>query len=102
MDPPTEAFPRTLVITGALARGDIPGLCHRARQILLGSERRFPLVCDVGALAACDAVILDALAHLKLIARRHGSQMRVVGASGELAELIDLVGLSEALDVARA
>ena len=87
-----------LVITGPLTREEIPDLCRRA-LCLLREEGAGTLVCDVGALAACDAVVVDALARLKLLARRQGSEMRVRGVSDQLSELIDLAGLSEVLRV---
>jgi len=51
---------------------------------------------DVRGLAASAAEV-DALARLALRLRRCGYQLRLVGPSRELLELIDLCGLSEAL-----
>jgi STAS domain len=48
---------------------------------------------------AADAVALDALARLALVARRSGYRLVVQDASPELAGLIELAGLSEALGV---
>lgn len=88
-----------LVLTGPLCRHDIPALCHRARVLLEASRDRV-LVCDVGGLAGCDAVVVDALARLKLIARRNGSDMQVRAASRDLTELLAFVGLSDVLPIA--
>ena len=99
MDPPQRISARPLVLTGALARADIPGLCQRAHAWLEGCDGCSPLLCDVGGLVACDAVAVDALAHLQLIARRHGSELRVLQASGDLRDLISLAGLSDVLRV---
>jgi anti-anti-sigma regulatory factor len=43
--------------------------------------------------------LVDALARLKLVARRLGCSMRVCDSSVELAELLDLVGLNLDLEV---
>ena len=51
---------------------------------------------------AVDAATIDALARLALIARRHGCEPRLCHVSAELFELIELVGLSEALGVPSA
>ena len=53
---------------------------------------------DVSALAA-DLLTVDALARLELSARRHGRRLQVRDASGELRDLIELVGLNEVLRV---
>jgi hypothetical protein len=47
-----------------------------------------------------DAVALDSLARLALLARRCGYRLIVHGASADLTRLIELAGLSEALGVA--
>jgi hypothetical protein len=46
-----------------------------------------------------DGVALDSLARLALLARRCGYRLIVRGASADLAGLIELAGLSEALGV---
>jgi len=54
------------------------------------------LVIDVRD-AVADLAVVDALARLALIARRHGLRIRLCHASAELLDLIELAGLSEAL-----
>jgi hypothetical protein len=44
-----------------------------------------------------DLALVDALARLRLVARRHGCELRVADASDDLARLIVLVGLEAAL-----
>jgi anti-anti-sigma regulatory factor len=56
------------------------------------------ILCDV-AKAEPDAVTLDALARVHLTARRRGCDICVRGASGELIELLDLMGLRGVLRV---
>jgi hypothetical protein len=56
------------------------------------------IVCDVGAVPS-DAVAVDALARLQLIARRLGLEIRLRHASGELQELLAFAGLRGVLRV---
>ncbi|MFL5680990.1 MAG: STAS domain-containing protein [Chloroflexota bacterium] len=56
-----------------------------------------PLDCDVRALPHPDVCAVDALARLALVARRHGRDIRIHGASDELRSLIDLAGLGSVL-----
>jgi STAS domain len=54
------------------------------------------VLCDVRSLPA-DVAAIDLLARLQLAARRHGSELRLSGASQALRELIALCGLETAL-----
>jgi anti-anti-sigma regulatory factor len=56
------------------------------------------IVVDLSALAP-DVGTLEALARLKLDARRRGERLDLVGASTELRDLIEFAGLSEVLRV---
>ena len=51
----------------------------------------------LGGLTAPDLALVDALARLQLAARRLGWSIRVRDAGGQLAALLDLVGLAEVL-----
>ena len=64
----------------------------------MNAPRPSTIVCDVGALAP-DAVAVDALARLQLIAKREGLDLRLCHASGELQALLAFVGLSDVLRV---
>jgi STAS domain-containing protein len=44
-----------------------------------------------------DAVAVDALARLALAARRRGCRVRLVGASPELLQLVDFIGVADVL-----
>jgi anti-anti-sigma regulatory factor len=55
------------------------------------------IVVDVSALADPDELALEALARLQLAAHRLGASIRLHGACGELADLLDLAGLSDVL-----
>ena len=82
-------------IHGPIARADLPGLCDRVCALLRRSGAAVAL-CDVVAVEP-DAVTVDALARLQLAARRHGCQVRLRNASGELLELLAFVGLRDVL-----
>jgi ABC-type transporter Mla MlaB component len=82
-------------IRGPIARADLAGLYGRVCRLLEGS-RACVVYCDVEGVCA-DAVTVDALARLQLAARRHGCEIWVRGASAELRELIELMGLSDVL-----
>ena len=82
-------------IRGPIARDDLPGLCDRVCAILGGSGAHIAL-CEVRDVD-CDAVTVDALARLQLAARRSGCQVRLRGASGELLELVEFMGLTDVL-----
>jgi ABC-type transporter Mla MlaB component len=82
-------------VGGRLTRAELPGLCSRVARCLAARAPAVAL-CDVSG-AAADAVTVDALARLRLTARRHGCELRFHGASAELLALVDYVGLSDAL-----
>ncbi len=92
--PPPGPSSIGLVIGGLIARADIPGLCERVRSLLENSGAEV-IECDVGALIHPDAATVDALARMQLTARRLGRLVRLRRASGELQELLALVGLLE-------
>lgn len=82
-------------IWGPIAREDMPGLCDRVCALLSESDAAVAR-CDVGSVAV-DATTVDALARLQLAARRHGCQVRLRHASGELLELVAFMGLRDVL-----
>jgi ABC-type transporter Mla MlaB component len=63
---------------------------------VLSSAPNEVLVCETSNVQA-DAVAVDALARLALGARRHGCQVRLRGASKELRELVEFMGLESVL-----
>jgi ABC-type transporter Mla MlaB component len=85
-----------LGMNGRIDRADIPGLCERAR-VLLVDDAADQLVCDVAAIVVPDAVTVDALARLHLTARRLGRSVLVEHASAELRGLLTFMGLSDAV-----
>jgi anti-anti-sigma regulatory factor len=86
-----------MALQGSIAQEDIGPLCERAEAIL---ERRAPdlIVCDVQGVRS-DALIVDALARVQLVARRMGGRMRVLNAGPELRELLGLMGLQEVMSL---
>jgi ABC-type transporter Mla MlaB component len=89
--PQTIAF----AVHGPIARSDLPGLCDRVCA-LLGESDALVALCDVSGVEP-DAETVDALARLQLAARRHACQVRLRGASRELLDLLDFMGLSDVL-----
>jgi ABC-type transporter Mla MlaB component len=96
MDPSPRA-PRTvaLVIRGPIRLDDLSGLAERVCRILNACETKVA-VCEVDGVEP-DAVTVEALARLQLAARRLGCRVRLRGASRELLELVDLMGLTDVL-----
>jgi ABC-type transporter Mla MlaB component len=88
-----------LTIRGPLRRDDLPGLYARAcaHLAVLGPG---DVECDVTGVPA-DAVAVEALARLQLAARGNGQRVVLSGASAPLRAVIELVGLSGVLAVAR-
>lgn len=84
-----------VAIRGPLTRTDLAGLTTRLCEAIEASGAVI-VVCDVDG-AGADAVTVDALAHLQLIARRHGGELRLGRASADLRELIALLGLDDVL-----
>jgi len=91
-----ERMTITLVLRGPIARGDIPALCERVREVL---ERggAGPVIFDISDLVRPDAVTVDALARLQLTALRLGRRITLRNACGEVQDLLALVGLVELL-----
>jgi ABC-type transporter Mla MlaB component len=84
-----------LIFGGPIARDEIQDVCERARALLEGREAD-PVVCEVGALDP-DAVAIDVLARVQLVARRQGRRIELEGVSAELRQLLVFVGLVEVL-----
>ena len=93
----SSSAPQTIVfaIRGRIVRSDLPGLCRRVCALLTESGAEVA-VCDVAGIEV-DAVTVDALARLQLAARRHGCQVKLRRASGELRELVAFMGLRDVL-----
>lgn len=102
MDPMT---PKALVIAGRVTRPDVPALCAELESLLYDPEGRVrdPGVgvdCDVGGVVQVDLVLVEAIARLGLVARRAGGRrLRLRNVPPELRNLLDLVGLADAVNL---
>ena len=92
------ADPSAIVVEigGRIDRADIAALCARLRLALDASDAEL-VVFDVTALTDPDCVAVDALARVRLTARRAGRRLRLRGVSPELRALLCFVGLSDDL-----
>ncbi len=90
---PPEPAALVLVLRGRILRDDIPKLCECARA-LLENELGDVVICDVGAVISPDAVTVDALARLQLVARRVGRRVLLLHAGRDLLDLLHLMGLA--------
>ena len=73
----------------------MPALCGRLGTLLRQEEVDLAIL-DVGQ-SPPDAVTLDALARLQLVARCHDCHVRLRGASPQLLDLIAFAGLADIL-----
>jgi hypothetical protein len=97
---PPQAIPDpdTVVMTlASISRAEIPSACERLRA-LVGASDADLVVCDVGELHA-DLVAIDALARLRLEARRLGCGLRLRGSSRALEQVLAFCGLCDVLPV---
>jgi hypothetical protein len=93
-------MPRAGPPSGSVALGGSP----RAPELAAALEQA-SLALDAGCEVLCchverleaDLWALDALARVSVLARRSGCEVRLLGPSGPLLELIALAGLQEAL-----
>jgi ABC-type transporter Mla MlaB component len=88
----------TFVVRGPVRRIDLAGLCERFRESL-GNHKALLVECDVGGLDGSDLETVDALARFQLIGQQEQVQIRVRGASPELGELLELVGLLHVVEL---
>jgi ABC-type transporter Mla MlaB component len=82
-----------VAIRGPLRRSDLAGLYARACAVLAANAGAV-LLCDVIGIAV-DAVAVEALARLRLGARRHDCTVRLRNAPPELIDLVCFMGLEQ-------
>lgn len=87
-------MPAVLVVVGRVTPADVPRLCGELDDLLCGAAAT-EVICDVARLAEPDLTAVDALARLRLTARRAGCRLRLRGARQELLALLRLVGLND-------
>ncbi|MEU9100785.1 STAS domain-containing protein [Streptomyces sp. NPDC048361] len=90
---PAEPQP-VLVVPDPLTFADVPLLCERLRG-LYGAGARV-VVCDLAALSRADLAAVEAVARLRLTARRAGGRVVLRNAGAGLVALLDLAGLGPA------
>lgn len=88
---------RTLTVTipGPLRRADLPTLYERVCGLFTAHAGRL-VHCDVAGVRV-DAVTVEALAKLQLVARREGCRVVLVHASPGLRGIVALMGLTDVL-----
>ncbi|WP_433500798.1 STAS domain-containing protein [Sphaerimonospora sp. CA-214678] len=86
----------SFAIGASVTRADIPGLCAGLAELLRGRGGGV-VVCDVAGVARPGVATVEALARLRLTARRHGWTLVVTGAGPDLLELVRLLGLTDGL-----
>ncbi|MFD9632110.1 STAS domain-containing protein [Streptomyces violascens] len=87
---PAEPHP-VLVVPDPLTFADVPLLCERLRALYGGGARE--VVCDLAGLTRADLVAVEAVARLRLTARRAGGNVRMRNAGAGLVALLELAGL---------
>lgn len=85
-----------VAVGSQIAPGDLPALCAGVRSRLERSRAEM-VVIDLGAVVAPDAVTIDAMARLALVARRLGRRVQLRDAPCELEELLAFTGLGGVL-----
>jgi hypothetical protein len=87
-----------LVLDPTIGRADIGSLCARFAELVRGrAVGAGVVVCDVSAVIEASGVVVEALARLRLTARRLGADLRVHGAQPELRGLLAFTGLAGAV-----
>jgi hypothetical protein len=99
-EPDRGATTIAFTVWGPIARSDLPGLSERVCRLfqgpLISEAGGAVVVCDAAGVPA-DAVTVEALARLRLVALRHHSTVRLCRASDELLQLVAFLGLGDVL-----
>ncbi|MFI8926356.1 STAS domain-containing protein [Streptomyces sp. NPDC053474] len=82
-----------MVITGPVRKDDIPALCAEFDR--RAGPGQGPVVCDLRGVTTADLATVEAVARLRLAARRAGVGLRLRGPTPALWALLRLVGLAE-------
>jgi len=85
----------SLVIRGPLTRAGLPALTERCCAFFAANAGSV-VNCDVAGVGS-DAVTVDALARLQLVARRNDCVVVLRNAGSDLRELVALMGLTDVL-----
>jgi ABC-type transporter Mla MlaB component len=85
--------PAVFSVYGPITADDLPGLCARVCRIF-GAAGSPLAVCQVDGVEP-SAATMDALCRLQVAARRLGCRVALRGASDELRELVEFMGLED-------
>lgn len=85
-----------VVLAGSIARSDARRLAERV-QALLEDQPASTLICDVAGILRSDALVVDALCRIRVMALRHGCRVTIQDPPRELEELLYLTGLTNVL-----
>ncbi|MFE2676103.1 STAS domain-containing protein [Streptomyces hygroscopicus] len=96
MPSPPAPFPPALVLSQPVTRAEVERLCRRLSG-LVGGPGPGSVAVDVGGVRRPDLAVVEALARLRLTARRLGCGIQLLNAGGELRRLLAWTGLDEAL-----
>ena len=80
-------------VRGPIERADLAGLSQRVCA-LFAENTNCVVECDVDGVPS-DAVTVEALARLQLVARRSGCRVTLRNASVELLQLVAVMGLAD-------
>lgn len=83
--------PPVLVVPAPVTFADVPLLCERLRGLYGAGARE--VVCDLAALTRADLAAVEAVARLRLTARRAGGRVQMRNAGAGLVALLELAGL---------
>lgn len=86
-----------VAIRGVIERADAARVSDEVAELIQATGPTC-VVCDVGDLTRPNAACVDLVCRLRLVARRLDCRVRVRGASADLVELLDLMGLCDVLD----
>jgi anti-anti-sigma regulatory factor len=83
-----------------LTGDELAALCRdAAAHVQLGDAHT--LHCDLGRVTAPDRAIVDVVARLALVARRHGAALVLLDPPEELRDVLHLTGLDQLVEVRR-
>jgi ABC-type transporter Mla MlaB component len=83
-----------------LTGDELAALCSDAMtHVQLGDAHT--VHCDLGRVTAPDRAIVDVVARLALVARRHGAALVLLDPPADLGDVLDLSGLAHLLEVRR-
>ncbi len=81
-----------------LTSDELGALCRDvAEQVRMGGARR--VHCDAGRLSDGDRAVVELVARLALVARRHGAELVVLDPPPDLRDVLDLFGLSDQMSL---